>query len=201
MGTICGCSAGHRHAQSDDRGHHDHVHDIDGTIDFGTGLAGVHIPGRRKERIIRSERDILSKNAAFARANRAQLEESGSFALNLVSSPGSGKTSLLLRAIADLKHRFPIGVIEGDQRSSNDPERIRETGVPVIQINTGWGGHLDAHMVSHALDQLPMARAAFASSRTSVIWSFRRLLTSVRRTRWSYCQLPRARIICSPRPI
>ena len=126
MGTICGCSAGHRHAQGDDSGHHDHVRYIDGTIDFGAGLAGVHILSSREERIIRFERDILSKNGAFARANRARLEKTGSLALNLASSPGSGKTSLLLRAIADLKHRFPIGVIEADQRTSNDADRIRE---------------------------------------------------------------------------
>jgi hydrogenase nickel incorporation protein HypB len=109
-----------------------------------------------QQRIIRLERDILSKNDAFARANRARLEAAGIFALNLVSSPGSGKTSLLVRVITDLRSLFPIAVIEGDQQTSNDADRIRATGAPAIQINTGKGCHLDAHMVGHALDQLPL---------------------------------------------
>jgi len=110
-----------------------------------------------QERILRLERDILSKNDAFAGANRARLKASGIFALNLLSSPGSGKTSLLVRTITDLQFHFPIAVIEGDQQTSNDADRIRATGAPAIQINTGKGCHLDAHMVGHALDQLPMA--------------------------------------------
>ncbi len=78
-------------------------------------------------------------------------------ALNFVSSPGSGKTQLLVRAIGDLKDRFSIFVIEGDQQTSNDAERIRATGAPALQINTGKGCHLDAHMVSHALAELVVA--------------------------------------------
>ena len=76
------------------------------------------------------------------------------FALNFVSSPGSGKTSLLVRAIEALKGRMAVTVIEGDQQTSNDAERIRATGAPAIQINTGKGCHLDAHMVGHALETL-----------------------------------------------
>ena len=109
-----------------------------------------------QERIVQVERDILSKNNDYAAANRARLAAAGVFALNLVSSPGSGKTSLLVRAIADLKERFPVAVIEGDQQTANDAERIRATGVPAIQVNTGKGCHLDAHMVGHALDALPL---------------------------------------------
>jgi hydrogenase nickel incorporation protein HypB len=175
MCTICGCGTatgehpghdhyehdhthhGHSHRHHDhSRAHRDHSHGADGAIDFGAGLAGVHLPGMSQQRIIRLEQDILSKNDAFASANRARLKAAGIFALNLVSSPGSGKTSLLVRAITDLRCRFPIAVIEGDQQTSNDADRIRATGVPAIQINTGKGCHLDAHMVGHALDQLPL---------------------------------------------
>ena len=147
------------HGHSHDHGHHhadhghDHVHRGE-AIDFGAGLAGVHVAGLDQHRIVRIERDILSKNAAFARANRARLTARGIFTLNLVSSPGSGKTSLLVRTILDLTVRFPITVIEGDQQTSNDAERIRATGVPALQVNTGKGCHLDAHMVGHALDTL-----------------------------------------------
>jgi hydrogenase nickel incorporation protein HypB len=107
-----------------------------------------------QERIIRVEQDILSKNNAYARDNRTRLASDGVFALNFVSSPGSGKTSLLARAIADLKQRREIVVIEGDQQTSNDAERIRAAGARALQINTGKGCHLDAHMVGHALDAL-----------------------------------------------
>jgi hydrogenase nickel incorporation protein HypB len=147
MYAVGSCGTGHNHA---------HCSDLDGVISFGAGVTDAHMPGMREERIIRLERDILSKNGAFARANRDRLKAAGILALNLVSSPGSGKTSLLVRTIADLKHCFPISVIEGDRQTSNDAGRIHATGTPAIQINTGWGCHLDAHMVGHALDQLPL---------------------------------------------
>jgi hydrogenase nickel incorporation protein HypB len=126
-------------------------------IDFGAGPAGVHIAGLSQDRIVRIERDILGKNNENARDNRARLAHNGTFALNFVSSPGSGKTELLVRTIREMKDRFPIAVIEGDQQTSNDAERIRATGAPAIQLNTGKGCHLDAHMVGHALDDLPLA--------------------------------------------
>jgi hydrogenase nickel incorporation protein HypB len=150
---------GHDHEQAHaDHGHshhveHDHAHG-EGLIDFGAGLAGVHAPGLSQERIVRIERDILSKNDSYARQNRLRLAAQGVLALNLVSSPGSGKTTLLVRAISDLAKKFPVAVIEGDQQTSNDAERIRATGAPAIQINTGKGCHLDAHMVGHALESL-----------------------------------------------
>jgi len=118
----------------------------------------VSIAGLSQERTIRIERDILSKNDAFADDNRSAIREAGVFALNLVSSPGSGKTSILVRAITELGGRWPIAVIEGDQQTSNDAERIRRTGAQAVQINTGKGCHLDAHMVGHALAQLPLER-------------------------------------------
>lgn len=167
MCTICGCgnddqhpSHGaeglHRHDHA--HGHHDHAHLTDGRIDFGTGLAGGHVPGMSQGRIVQIERDILGKNDAYAQANRARLRAAGAFALNFVSSPGSGKTTLLTRVIGDLQPSLPIAVIEGDQQTSHDAERIRATGAPAVQINTGKGCHLDAHMVGHALDQLPLDR-------------------------------------------
>jgi len=151
---------GHSHDHDHDHAHehtHDHDHDHAHPHDYGSGPAGVHVPGLSQERIVRIERDILSKNDALAAANRVRLAELGVFALNLVSSPGSGKTSLLVRAITDLADKFPLAVIEGDQQTSNDAARIRATGAPAIQINTGKGCHLDAHMVGHALDDLPLA--------------------------------------------
>jgi hydrogenase nickel incorporation protein HypB len=107
-------------------------------------------------RTVSIEQDILTKNNIYAAANRKRLAERGIFALNLVSSPGSGKTTLLVRTIESLKGGRPVAVIEGDQQTSFDAERIRATGAPAIQINTGKGCHLDAHMVGHALDQLTL---------------------------------------------
>ncbi len=107
------------------------------------------------ERIIQVERDILGKNDRLAAENRARFRADEVLVFNLVSSPGAGKTSLLVRAVSELKESFPIGVIEGDQQTSNDAERIRATGVPAIQVNTGKGCHLDAAMVGQAYDRLP----------------------------------------------
>lgn len=106
------------------------------------------------------ERDILSKNDRFARENRARLKASDIFSVNLISSPGSGKTTLLVETIEALKARMPLGVIEGDQQTSIDADRIRATGVSAVQINTGAGCHLDAHMVGHALNDLPLGRSS-----------------------------------------
>ena len=107
-------------------------------------------------RMLRIEQDILSKNDAYAAGNRARLADRGILALNLVSSPGAGKTTLLTATVIRLRGRTPVAVIEGDQETANDAERIRETGAPAVQINTGRGCHLDAHMVGHALDQLDL---------------------------------------------
>ena len=127
-------------------GHH-HLH-------FGEGPARAHVPGMSQGEMLRIERDILGKNDALAARNRATLAAHGILALNLVSSPGSGKTSLLCRTIERLKDKVAIHVVEGDQQTANDAERIRATGVPAIQINTGKGCHLDGHMVGHAMQRL-----------------------------------------------
>ncbi|MDH4286703.1 MAG: hydrogenase nickel incorporation protein HypB [Gallionella sp.] len=110
-------------------------------------------------RIVKLEQDILGKNNAHATINRSLLAEAGVLALNLVSSPGSGKTTLLVRTLDALKEKLPMAVIEGDQQTDNDAERIRATGVEAIQINTGKGCHLDASMVERAMQQMTMPQA------------------------------------------
>ena len=110
-----------------------------------------------QSRMVQIEQDILSKNNAYASANRKEWKARGLFAINLVSSPGSGKTTLLVESIKRLAGRHPLAVIEGDQQTSNDAERIRATGAQAIQVNTGKGCHLDAHMVGHAFERLDLA--------------------------------------------
>ena len=157
MCTVCGCSdtvkfdikSGHSHSQSSAA--HSHVHDH--LHHYGSGAAGVSVPGLSQARIIAVETDILSRNNRLATANRRVLQALGAYAVNLVSSPGSGKTTLLCRTI-EMLGAAPLAVIEGDQQTSNDAERIRATGAPAIQINTGKGCHLDAEMVGRAMDQL-----------------------------------------------
>jgi hydrogenase nickel incorporation protein HypB len=105
-------------------------------------------------RLIAIEKDILSHNNDLAQANRSRLAERRVFALNIVSSPGSGKTSLLVETLKRLRGTTSCAVIEGDQETSTDAARIRETGAPAVQVNTGRGCHLDAAMVSHAIDHL-----------------------------------------------
>ena len=104
--------------------------------------------------IIQLERDILSKNDHTANHNREHFNRHGLFAINLVSSPGSGKTTLLEKTLLHFNGNPKAYVIEGDQQTSNDAERIAKTGAPVIQINTGKACHLDAEMIHKALHQL-----------------------------------------------
>jgi len=136
MCTTCGCNEGKTVieglAQNDHLIHHNHT----------TG------------RMVYVEQDILAGNNQYAAINRRFFDEQGILALNLVSSPGSGKTSLLIRTLASLREALPLSVIEGDQQTSLDAECIRKTGVKAVQINTGKGCHLDAHMVGHALEKL-----------------------------------------------
>lgn len=98
--------------------------------------------------------DIMAKNDRYAAANRRRFAADRVLALNLVSSPGSGKTSLLVEIITRLTGALPMSVIEGDQQTTHDADRIRATGADAVQINTGKGCHLDAHMVSHAVADL-----------------------------------------------
>jgi len=99
---------------------------------------------------------ILSANDQIAQENRQLLDSKGVLMINIMSSPGAGKTSLILQTIAGLRGKTRIGVVEGDVSSSIDAERVGREGVPVIQINTGGECHLDANMVRRALNNLPL---------------------------------------------
>jgi len=144
----------HTHADGTTHSHAEpHEHDP-ASLHYGTGAAGASAPGMTQARMVQIERDILAKNDGVAQRNRAWLAERGIFALNLVSSPGSGKTTLLVRTIEELAGKLPVAVIEGDQQTTFDADRIRATGAPALQINTGKGCHLDAVMVETALARL-----------------------------------------------
>jgi hydrogenase nickel incorporation protein HypB len=126
----------HEHVHSHDH-HHEHDHSRD-----------------QSNRQITLEQDVLHKNNLLAERNRGFLEAKNILALNLVSSPGSGKTTFLEKTIQLFSGGPEIAIIEGDQQTSNDADRIAATGVKVVQINTGKGCHLDAHMVLHAIQKL-----------------------------------------------
>jgi hydrogenase nickel incorporation protein HypB len=148
MCVTCGCGpADHGHEHH----HHEHSHQ-------SGPVHSAHAGGARgvaESRRVQVERDLLARNDAYAAANRLGFEQRGTLVLNLVSSPGSGKTTLLVRTLEALRGQPGIGVIEGDQQTTLDADRIRATGAPAVQINTGKGCHLDAHQVAHALDALP----------------------------------------------
>lgn len=158
MCGVCGCGEGlthshdHDHDHDHEHGHHHHHHDEQGHHHHGPEHA--HAPGMTQARMVQIEQDILATNNRYADENRCYFADRGMLALNLVSSPGSGKTTLLTETIARLKDDLKIAVIEGDQQTARDAERIRATGVPAVQINTGKGCHLDAHRVGHALKEL-----------------------------------------------
>ena len=183
MCTVCGCSEGevqiegghhhdhnhshehhhhdHSHAHHNHEHHHDHSHPSESNvvvsegdnIHFGQGPAHAHVAGMSQSRMVQIEQDILGKNDRYAAINRARFEQQSLFVLNLVSSPGSGKTTLLTETLDRIKESRKVAVIEGDQQTANDADRIRETGVQAIQVNTGKGCHLDAHMVGHAMER------------------------------------------------
>jgi len=170
MCSVCGCGQGtvqiegqgqenlehrHHHVHDHDHAHlHDHAHHpAHAHVHFQT----VTPPAADTPRLLRLEQDLLAYNQGFADANRRLFEARGLLALNLVSSPGSGKTSLLARTLEALRDEMPLAVIEGDQQTSRDADRLRATGVPAVQVNTGKGCHLDAHMVGHALEALALS--------------------------------------------
>lgn len=135
MCATCGCDANGNVSihHPDHHDHHEH-----------------HYPHHQKK-IIDVEKDVLHENNLLAERNRGYFDAKNILALNLVSSPGSGKTSLLEKTLIDLKDELEFAVVEGDQQTTNDADRIHATGTKVVQINTGKGCHLDAHMVLHAL--------------------------------------------------
>ncbi len=159
MCSTCGCgntdgvviSPTHEYPHSHEHDHpHSHEHDH----------PAHHAHERRR---ITLERDLLARNDEQADRNRQEFTARGVLVLNLMSSPGSGKTSLLVETIEGLTARvgdaLDIAVIEGDQQTDLDAERIRATGVPAVQVNTGQACHLDATMVDRAVAQLPTGRA------------------------------------------
>ncbi|WP_310626879.1 hydrogenase nickel incorporation protein HypB [Limnohabitans sp.] len=155
MCVVCGCSTtGSAHG---DASAQPVSPDSRGDLHFGAGAARVSVPGMSQSRAIKLEADILGANNQVAMQNRAHFLAHGVTALNLVSSPGSGKTTLLCATIEALKQRaahVSVSVIEGDQQTSFDADRIRATGAPAIQVNTGKGCHLDAPMVAQAFSSL-----------------------------------------------
>ncbi|MFZ5674570.1 MAG: hydrogenase nickel incorporation protein HypB [Pseudomonadota bacterium] len=165
MCQICGCGpsdkridgrgagplAHHQHDQAHDRNHplHQNLH-------FGRDIAKVSVPGMNQTRLVQIEREILAKNDFHADGVRRKLAMRSILALNLIASPGAGKTTLLVETLRRLGSAFPTWVIEGDQETSNDAERIRATGTEAVQINTGKGCHLDADMIDQALSGLAL---------------------------------------------
>jgi hydrogenase nickel incorporation protein HypB len=181
MCTTCGCGSGetkiegaphlhHGEGHAHEHGHehehvmpdgsivrHSHAHDGEDALHYGHGPAHAHAPGMSQAKMVQVEQDILAKNDRHARFNREFLAERGILALNLVSSPGSGKTTLLAETIRRLQPATTVTVIEGDQQTNHDAERIRATGARALQINTGKGCHLDASMIERALERLQPA--------------------------------------------
>ncbi len=174
MCTVCGCSpesSEEHHHQPHEHGFHEHVH-ADGTVErhadhshapptlrLDQGPAGTEVPGMSQRRLVAIETAILGKNDALAAKNRAHFAKQQVMGFNLISSPGAGKTTLLVETLKRLQGR-PMAVIEGDQQTDLDAQRIRATGVPAIQINTGKGCHLDAQMVARAVEALPLPTGA-----------------------------------------
>ncbi len=149
MCTTCGCDSdvvtiNGTESHTHDPGHHHH--------DRAAAAAGP--------RTVRLEQDILAKNQLFAERNRGWFIGREVFAVNMMSSPGAGKTSILERTVLDLRGRLALSVLEGDQATTADADRIRATGAAVVQINTGTGCHLDAHMVAHGVEHLKPRRCS-----------------------------------------
>ena len=167
MCDTCGCGQGEpsilkpgeekSHAHAHDLQHHhdhDHPHGHDHSHDHGHGHHHDHTPDHDHSRKVEIGQDVLGKNNLLAERNRGFFEAKSILALNLVSSPGSGKTSLLERTIKEMGKELPFFIIEGDQQTMNDANRIAEAGAPVVQINTGEGCHLDDDMVNKAVKKL-----------------------------------------------
>lgn len=149
-------SHGYDHGHSHDHGEahvhgHDHVHGHSHDHDH------PHDHSHAPSAVVALEAHILAKNDALAARNRGWFAGREILALNLVSSPGSGKTTLLERTIRDLKDKMLISVIEGDQATANDGNRIRAAGAAAVQVNTGAGCHLEADMIARGLAELKPA--------------------------------------------
>ena len=164
MCATCGCddpagtrvSVLHSHVGGDAAAAHDHPGQH-GEPGHAHEAPAVRVEPPDHHRTVVIERQILDRNDALAQANRRWLAGRRIVALNMMSSPGSGKTTLLQRTIGELRDARPVAVIEGDQETHLDAERIRSTGAPVVQINTGAGCHLDAEMLRRGLEALDPA--------------------------------------------
>ncbi len=137
----------HEHPHEHDGSEHDHIH--------------PHSHSHDHSREVVLERDILSKNNLLAERNRGFFEARNILALNFVSSPGSGKTSLLEKTIKETGNKHKYYIIEGDQQTMLDADRIEKAGAPVVQVNTGNGCHLDATMINTAVKKLSVPDDAF----------------------------------------
>jgi hydrogenase nickel incorporation protein HypB len=155
MCTTCGCAHGELSIEGDKVPFRPQ-RTLNGDLHYGFGSAGTHAPGISQRRMLEIETNVLAKNDQLAEHNRAYFTADNVLALNLVSSPGSGKTTLLTETLQRLRGKRDCAVIEGDQQTSNDADRIRATGVAAIQVNTGKGCHLDAQMVHDAAHRLPL---------------------------------------------
>lgn len=144
----------HKPGRASEHHHHEHYHDHH--HDHGQHDHHSHEQDRAA-RTIKVEADVLGLNNRLAEENRVWFKERKIKVLNLVSSPGSGKTTLLEKSLQVLRGERPVAVIEGDQQTLRDAERIEATGVAVVQINTGAGCHLDAAMVKRAAETLVLA--------------------------------------------
>lgn len=154
MCGICGCVETQNHKHPHDYPH-PHRHSHSSSTEQKSDVADCSTANPAQARLIQIEQDVYAANNFHAKNNRLRLQQKRMLALNLVSSPGSGKTTLLVKLIEQLQKILPVLVIEGDQQTDMDARRIRTTGVPTTQINTGKGCHLDAHMIGHALEDLP----------------------------------------------
>ena len=159
MCVTCGCADDNNTTITNMENPHSHTH----TLPDGTVITHSHdhkheqpanIHAKIHNTTISLEQEILGKNNLLAAQNRGWFKGRNILALNLMSSPGAGKTTLLTRTINDLKHKLNISVIEGDQETTNDAEKIKSTGCKVVQINTGTGCHLDAAMIEKGLQEL-----------------------------------------------
>ncbi len=146
----------HEHDHEGEKHAHEHVHHHSHDHHHGHQQGHDHSHGSRQ---IEIEADALQQNNMAAQRNRGYFEGKGLLTLNLVSSPGSGKTSLLEKTIKSFSGKTNIFVIEGDQQTMNDANRINDAGAPVVQVNTGNGCHLDADMVNKAVKRLEIKDA------------------------------------------
>ena len=166
MCETCGCGNPEEFRIQDHNHDHNHIHDQEHPYDHDhehthehehNGHKHAHPHSHPERKIISLEKDVLSENNKLAERNRGYFEGKNIACFNLVSSPGSGKTTILEKTIQSLVSSIKISVIEGDQQTTVDADRIEKAGAPAIQINTGSGCHLDARMINLALKKIEIS--------------------------------------------